>query len=169
MNAAPDPDEKPSDRSRFVVVPAVYVVFRRRDRGVREVLLQRRDGTGFMDGHWACGAAGHVEAGESVYEAAVREAREELGLTVSAADLVPLVVVHRRHDDDQPVNQRVDFFFACDAWTGEPATQEADKSSDLGWFDITALPTPVVPHEERVLRALAGGDLPLVATYGFDD
>jgi hypothetical protein len=26
-----------------------------------------------------------------------------------------------------------------------------------------------VPHEARVLRALAAGDLPLVATYGFDD
>jgi 8-oxo-dGTP diphosphatase len=155
---------------RFCLVPAVYVVLRRRTHGRREVLLQFRDGTGFMDRHWACGAAGHVEAGESLFQAAVREAREELDITVTPDDLVPLVVVHRRHDDDDdPINQRIDVFFACDTWTGEPRTVEADKSSDLRWFDVADLPEPVVPHEARVLRALAAGDLPLVATYGFDD
>ena len=44
---------------RFQVVPAAYVVLRRDD----EVLLQLRRGTGYMDGYWACAAAGHVERG----------------------------------------------------------------------------------------------------------
>lgn len=154
---------------RFALVPAAYVVFRRRVHGRREVLLQYRDGTGFMDQHWACGAAGHVEAGESVFEAGVREAREELGVEVSPDDLVPLVVVHRRQDDDAPINQRIDVFFACDAWEGEPRTLERQKSSDLRWFDLADLPEPLVPHEGRVLRALAAGDLPLIATFGFAD
>lgn len=153
----------------FALVPAVYVVLRRRTQGHREVLLQFRDGTEFMDRHWACGAAGHVEAGESLFQAAVREVREELGVSVRPDDLVPLIVVHRRHEDDEAINQRVDVFFACDAWSGEPATQEDQKSSDLRWFDVGDLPDPLVPHEARVLRALASGDLPLVATYGFDD
>ena len=60
---------------RFRVVPAAYVLLRRGD----EVLLQLRRNTGYMDDHWAAAAAGHVEADESVFEAAVREAREELG------------------------------------------------------------------------------------------
>ena len=51
---------------RFVVVPASYVFFLRDDR----VLLQLRQGTGFMDDHWAAAAAGHVEKGETAYDAA---------------------------------------------------------------------------------------------------
>ncbi|MEP7161102.1 MAG: NUDIX domain-containing protein [Dermatophilaceae bacterium] len=152
---------------RFALIPAAYVVFRRHREGRREVLLQYRRGTGFMDEHWACGAAGHVEAGESVVRAAVREAREELGVVIDADDLVPLTVVHRRHEDDSPVNQRVDFFFAVDSWKGEPRTVEPDKSADLAWFPLDALPAPVVPHELRVLRGLADGDLALLCTVGF--
>lgn len=68
---------------RFVVVPAAYVFLVRPDptsRG-REVLLQLRRGTGFMDGHWAAAVAGHVERGETVFAAACREAAEEIGVT----------------------------------------------------------------------------------------
>ena len=76
---------------RFSVVPAAYVVFLRGADGDREVLLQLRRGTGFMDEHWACAAAGHVERGESVYAAATREAEEEVGVT--AVELVPLTAM----------------------------------------------------------------------------
>jgi len=54
----------------FSVVPAAYVVLRRGD----EVLMLLRANTGYMDGFWAV-PAGHVEKGESVVEAAVREVR----------------------------------------------------------------------------------------------
>lgn len=120
-----------------------------------------------MDEHWAFCAAGHVEAEESVFQAAVREAREELGIEVREADLIPLVVAHRRHEDALPVNQRVDFFFACDRWWGEPVTVEPHKSVDLRWFPLDALPDPVVPHERRVLEGLAAGDLPHLWAHGF--
>ena len=66
---------------RFHVVPAAYVLFLDGDR----VLLQLRRNTGYRDDHWACGAAGHVEDGESVFQAAVREAAEELGVVVEVA------------------------------------------------------------------------------------
>lgn len=153
---------------RLCLVPAVYVLLRRRALGRRQVLLQFRDGTGFMDEHWACGAAGHVEAGESLFAAAVREADEELGVTVAPEDLIPLTVVHRRHEDDAAINQRIDVFFAVDRWVGHPTTQEAEKSSGLDWFDLEDLPRPVVPHEERVLRGLAAGDLAHINSVGFD-
>ena len=44
------------------------------------MLLQLRQNTGFMDGHWAAAAAGHVEKGETAYDAARREAAEEIGV-----------------------------------------------------------------------------------------
>ncbi len=75
------PTTSPSSQmtDRFQVVPAAYVVFRREHDGRSQVLLQLRRGTGYMDGFWATAAAGHVEADESVLEAACREAAEELG------------------------------------------------------------------------------------------
>jgi 8-oxo-dGTP diphosphatase len=64
----------------FVVVPASYVYLLRDGIGGPEVLLQLRQNTGYMDGHWAAAAAGHVERGETAYDTARREAVEELGV-----------------------------------------------------------------------------------------
>jgi len=141
---------------RFVVVPAAYVMFRRRaDPG--EVLLQLREGTGYMDGYWAMAAAGHVEAGESVFAAARREAAEELGVDVEPAALVPLCAMHRTGATG----------LECRSWLGTPALQEPDKAAALRWFDLGALPEPVVPHERFVLEGVRNGDLAPIVTFGF--
>jgi 8-oxo-dGTP pyrophosphatase MutT (NUDIX family) len=150
---------------RFQVVPAAYVVFLRGD----EVLLQLRQNTGYHDGYWATAAAGHVEEGESVLAAAVREAEEELGVVIAEADLVPLTVMHRTGSNHAPIDERVDFFFACRTWAGEPRRMEPDKAAALDWFPLAALPTLVVPHELRVLSALSSAEsVPLVIPYGFE-
>jgi 8-oxo-dGTP diphosphatase len=154
---------------RFQVVPAAYVFLRREVGDAAEVLLQLREGTGYMDGHWAAAAAGHVEAGESVFDAAVRETAEELGITIDPADLVPLCAMHRTVAPHGPVDERVDFFFECRRWTGTPRTLEADKSADLRWFPLDALPEPVVPHEHQVMTAVRDGNLRPVVTHGFPD
>ncbi|UFU06821.1 NUDIX hydrolase [Ruania halotolerans] len=154
--------------SRFQVVPAAYLILQRGEESDREVLLQYRRGTGYRDEHWACAAAGHVEAGESVLAAAVREAREELGVTVAPNDLEPLTAMHRTHGNHREIDERVDFFFACRRWSGTPRTMEPAKSAGLQWFRLDALPAPVVPHEACVLRALRDGSTAAIQTYGFD-
>ncbi|MGH3585901.1 MAG: NUDIX hydrolase [Pseudonocardia sp.] len=153
---------------RFRVVPAAYVYLRREG----QVLLHMRQGTGFMDGHWAAGAAGHVEAGESVVDAAVREAREELGVEVDPADLDPVTTMHRGQPGGPALEQRADFFFTATRWSGSPEIREPHKSADLRWFAFVALPEPVVPHELVVLRALHdagrhGTQVPPILTDGF--
>jgi len=148
---------------RFQVVPAAYVVLRRGD----EVLLQLRQGTGYRDGFWACAAAGHVEEGESVLAAATREALEELGVRIDAGDLEPLTAMHRTYANGRPVDERVDFFFTCSRWQGDPRRLEPNKSADLRWFALDALPDPVVPHERAVLDLLGTGAVPPIVTHGF--
>ncbi len=149
--------------NRFRVVPAAYLFLRRGE----DVLLQLREGTGFMDGHWAAAAAGHVEEGESALEAACREASEELGIIVRSRDLTPLTAMHRTQTNHRPVDERVDFFFECRIWQGEPRLLETEKAADLGWFALDVLPHPVVPHEKHVLDLLHEGALPPVVTFGF--
>jgi 8-oxo-dGTP diphosphatase len=155
------------DAERFRVVPAAYVaLLRPAAEGGEEVLLQLRRGTGFMDGRWACGAAGHVEAGESVLEAAAREAREELGVEV--LDLEPLTTLHRTGGTGRAVDERVDWFFGCRRWRGEPRLLETAKAADLRWWPLAALPDLVVPHEGEVLAGHAAGTLRPIGTFGFD-
>jgi 8-oxo-dGTP diphosphatase len=151
----------------FCVVPASYVLLRRREDGVERVLLQLRQGTGFMDDHWAVSAAGHVEPGEDAAAAAVREAGEELGIGIDAADLVPVCAIHRTAPPHERVDERVDFFFTCSRWTGEPARREQHRAAAVRWFDLAALPEPVVPHERVVLDGLRSGTVPAILTHGF--
>jgi 8-oxo-dGTP diphosphatase len=152
---------------RFRVVPASYVLLLRTAQGREQVLLQLRQGTGFMDGHWAAAAAGHVEAGESAVQAACREAAEELDVAVAPGDLEPLTAMHRTRNTGDPIDERVDFFFTCRRWTGLPRVVERHKSAGLDWFDLAALPEPLVPHEAFVLAALARGGTPPIVTFGF--
>ena len=154
------PDDHLKTRTRLVA--AAYVVLCRPGTERYEVLLQLRRGTGYMDGHWAT-LAGHVDPGESVHEAAVREAAEEAGIVVDPDDLVPLTVLHRFERGGPDVEQRIDVFFSTTRWRGVPTVREADKAAAMGWFPIDELPEPVVPHERLVLDTLADGSpLPAV-------
>ncbi|MBF7737494.1 MAG: hypothetical protein K0Q46_1842 [Rhodococcus erythropolis] len=154
---------------QFALVPAVYVMFRRSNPAQRpEVLLQLREGTGFMDGYWAHAAAGHVELGESALDAAVREAAEELGVELLSSELKPLTVLHRRHAEGfDPVDHRVDFFYECRAWSGEPRRMEPLKSADLRWWPVDELPEKLVDHERFVIEAHHAGQLAPIHSYGF--
>ncbi len=151
----------------FQVVPAAYVLLLRGAGRGDEVLLQLRQGTGYRDGHWAAAAAGHVEAGESVHAAAVREAAEEIGVRIAPSALAPVTVMHRTHGNGQPIDERVDFFFTCRQWSGEPRLLESAKAADLAWYPLDALPDPVVPHELFVLDHLRARDLAPIVSFGF--
>jgi 8-oxo-dGTP diphosphatase len=152
---------------RFVVVPAAYVFLLRRASvpGGREVLLQLRSGTDYMDGHWAAAAAGHVERGESVYDAAAREAAEEID--VGDMVLEPWCAMQRTGVGDDPLDERVDYFFTATSWSGTPRIVEPEKCADLRWFPLDALPDPLVPHELRVLESLRAGSTPPILVHGF--
>lgn len=155
---------------RFQVVPASYVVFLRAGADGDEVLLQLRRGTGYMDEHWACAAAGHIEEGESAFSAAVREATEELGVSILEADLEPVCAMHRTQGNGDPIDERADFFFAVRDWEGTPRIVEPAKCADLQWYPLGRMPCPLVPHEAVVLEALRDErQIPAVIASGFAD
>ncbi len=147
-----------------MVVPAAYVFLQREGATGSEVLLQLRRNTGYMDEHWAAAAAGHVERGETAYDAAQREAMEELGVLDLALEFVTTM---QRTRGGEAIDERVDFFFTARSWVGTPRIVEPEKCADLGWFPLDALPEPVVPHERQVLDALRTGTTQRYMTHGF--
>ena len=148
---------------RFVVIPAAYVYLLRDGATGPEVLLQLRQNTGYMDGHWAAAAAGHVERGETAYDAARREALEELG--VDDLELV-FELTMQRTAHDLPIDERVDFFFTSRSWRGEPRILEPAKCAELRWCPVDDLPERMVPQEACALASLGTG-VPYL-TFGFD-
>lgn len=153
----------------FQVIPAAYLLLLRGAGTETEVLLQLRGpGASYMSGHWASGAAGHIEYAESVAAAAAREAHEELGIEVDPDDVEPFCAVQRTEPGNpDPVEQRVDFFTTCHSWSGEPTIREPEKCLELRWCRLGELPAPVVPHERHVLQLLARGAVPPVVSLGF--
>jgi len=149
---------------RFALVPASYVYLLREGAGGTEVLLQLRQGTPYMDGHWAAAAAGHVERGETAYDAARREATEELGITDVGLEFA---FAMQRTQHAESIDERVDWFFTARTWTGEPRVVEPHKCAELRWCPLDRLPEPMVPHEAHALAHLDRGVGYL--TFGWDD
>lgn len=110
------------------------------------ILLLRRFQTGYADGQYSL-PAGHLEGGETVIAAAVREAREEIGVELDPAELSFSSVMHRREGDE-----RVDFFVHARSWSGRPINAEPDKCDELRWADLEALPENTVPYVRKAIR-----------------
>jgi 8-oxo-dGTP diphosphatase len=147
----------------FALVPASYVYLLRDGVHGTEVLLQRRGPVPYMPDHWAAAAAGHVEPGETAYDAARREAVEELGITDVSLEFA---FTMQRSQFGPAVEERVDWFFTARSWSGEPRIVEPEKCAELGWFGLDALPRPMVPHEAHALAHLFSGTGYL--TFGWD-
>jgi 8-oxo-dGTP diphosphatase len=152
------------DHGRFVIVPASYLFLLREGAAGQEVLLQLRRNTGYMDDHWAAAAAGHVERGETAYDAVLREANEEIGV---GHLFLEFVTAMQRTAHADPIDERIDFFFTATSWSGEPRILEPEKCAELRWCPLDDLPDPVVPHERAVLEALRSGTSSPYTTFGF--
>ena len=66
-----------------------------------------------------------------------------------------------------PREQRVDWFWACRSWAGEPRICEPGKASHLEWFPLDSLPSPIPDYERLVLEGLRDGDLTPDTAVGF--
>ena len=61
-----------------------------------KILLQKRKGSKLWPGYYAL-PAGHIDEGETQYDALVREAKEELGIEINTNDIINNYVVLRRN------------------------------------------------------------------------
>ena len=127
----------------YLAIPTgVHIILTRHDHAV---LLLRRAGTGFFDGLYSL-PGGHLEPGEQIMHTAIREARDELGVTLALQDLQYGGVVHRSSD-----THRIDFFVQTYIWQGKPYIAEPDKCDALLWVLPGEIPKQTVPYIQIAL------------------
>lgn len=117
-------------KERYLTKSAVFIVIQDQKGAF---LFQERVNTGYMDGYLDTAASGHVEAGESVSQAACRELQEELGLKVDPADLSFMGVNHRKSQGQ--VYYDFYFYYQIDQRGAQDISiAEPQKISQLVWL-----------------------------------
>ncbi len=124
---------------------SIYLIIR---NDKQQVLLQRRQGTKLWPGFLAL-PAGHIDEGENAYEAAIREAKEELGITIKIEDIIDTFVVNRKN---KSLPSYYDVYFEISSYLGNISIMEKDKCSELVWADIDNLPDDVIDFEKEAIN-----------------
>lgn len=83
--------------------------------------------------HLTCGPGGHVEDGETVAQAAAREAQEEFGITISPDTLIPFGI-----GQEQEEKYGTSGFFLCTDFAGTPQCDE-DEMENARWCGMDLL------------------------------
>jgi len=117
-----------------------------------QILFGRRQNTGYEDGAYHL-PSGHLEAGESVIQALIREAKEEVGVTIAPEAAEFSHVMHNSSSGG-----RVAFFFTVHEWEGTPENREPDKCSELRWFPLDALPDHLIDYCRAALAHIAADE-----------
>jgi 8-oxo-dGTP diphosphatase len=120
-----------------------------------KVLLIRRANTGWMDGYYDL-PAGHLEDQEKLKDGAIRELKEEAGVTAKPEDLM-LIHLHQNHH--RPDNPHYGYIFLVKKWEGEPKLVEPEKSDDIGFFELSNLPAKITPYVKAALDQLGSNEV----------
>jgi 8-oxo-dGTP pyrophosphatase MutT (NUDIX family) len=138
-------------KERYLTPSAIILMLEKHENGRQLILLQRRKNTGFADGMWDLSCSGHVEHGESMTDAAIREAKEEIGVEINKADLRFVTMIHKREEERDLTYYNG--YFVCSSFKNQPSICEPDKCSELKWFDINSLPEDLIPDRLQAISA----------------
>ncbi len=130
---------------------AVIALIKREGKDVK-ILLQKRQNTGFADGLWDLSCSGHVEEGESISKAAVRECREELGIDIKEEDLHFFALIHKNDEPCKVTYYNV--YFYAEKFSGSPKIMEPKKCSSLSWFSLDNLPDELLEDRKLALNSI---------------
>lgn len=134
--------------NKFKILGAVYVFIIKDNK----ILLLQRANTGFKDG-WYSLPAGHLEANETLTEAAIRESREEICIDLKPEGLEAKVTMHRM----DLTRDYIDVFFVVKDYAGEIKNGEPHKCSKLEFFDIDNLPEETIPYIKKAIECYQQG------------
>ncbi|MFA5175534.1 MAG: NUDIX domain-containing protein [Patescibacteria group bacterium] len=136
-------------QDRFSVYASVHFLF---IKGNEVLLLLRKNIT--SDGLYGL-VAGHLDEGETVTDAFVREAKEETGVDIKSEDIKISTVCHSysRHNN----REFIQFYAVCKKWSGEFINKEPEKCGDIKFFPVDNLPENIVPYIKDAIKKVLDG------------
>ena len=118
--------------------------------GRKQILMLKRAGTGYCDGYFDL-PGGHLEANEDIFDGMIREAKEEIGITIKREDMEILHIYHRYKGG------MLKFVFKTDKYNGTLINNEPDKCEKIEWIDFENLPENIVPSIKIELDNIKNG------------
>ena len=115
-----------------------------------KILLLLRRNTKFFDGYYGL-MGGKIEESESPSATLIREAYEELGITIIENDLHFAHCLSFKNETDQDVLALV---FKVNAWEGNIINKELEKCANLEWFTYSDLPENIIPRHKLIIEKI---------------
>lgn len=115
-----------------------------------KILLQKRRD----NGKWAL-HGGAMELGETTEETAIREVKEEIGITPETLEFYGVfsgMPMHHVYPDGNEV-YIVSTVYFCDKYSGN-LDIDLDEVLDTEWFDVDGLPANIAPIDSYILKDL---------------
>ena len=125
------------------------------------VLLTHRVNAKFGNGLYAL-PGGKCEENETATNAIIREAQEELGITLDKNGLQLVHTFHRKGTE----NNLVALIFKAEEWSGEIINNEPEKCDELAWFSLNQLPENIIPAHRHALECIKKNNI--YSEHGWD-
>ncbi len=113
-----------------------------------KLVMQYRKNCSF-DGMYGL-VGGHIDGGEKITSAIVREAKEEIGIDISEKDITLATICHSNAGG----KEYMQFYFRCDKYSGEIVNNELDKCDHIKSFAIEKLPENTVPYIKEAIEKI---------------
>lgn len=149
-------------KERYKTKSAVFLLLKKDNK----ILLQKRKNTGFMDGYYDFAVSGHVEEGESITQAVIREAQEECSLYLDEQNLSLFTVIHSRTNVEDVYYY---FYFVAELTESEAydiRIGEKEKIEELKWFELSDLPENIIYYNKIAIENYKNKIL--LSELGFD-
>lgn len=136
---------------RFKSIVCADIVIKKIVDGKTYILLMKRENTGSDDGYYEL-PGGHLEENEDIYNAMIREAKEELCINLKRKDIRLVHILHHYN------GERINFIFETDkklnVKIGEP-----NKCSELLWVNINRLPKNTTDKVKKIINNIRKNNL----------
>jgi 8-oxo-dGTP diphosphatase len=141
------------DPQSFFVCPNLIIL-----DGQKILLLRRAHWAPVFPGHWHL-PTGKIEENESPRQTIIRETWEEVGLATNPKLGTIVYVQTRKFENPELVWKDLSLFFVLHQLDEIPVNKEPRLHDALEWFDVTCLPTPMIPVVKFGIEQYLKGDL----------
>jgi 8-oxo-dGTP pyrophosphatase MutT (NUDIX family) len=130
---------------RFKNGVCVDIILTKEIDNKKHILLMKRKNTGSDDGMYEL-PGGHLEKDEDLYDAMIRETKEELLIDLNKEDINLIYLLHHY------TGERLNFIFTSPINNLEPKIGELNKCEELIWVPINNLPDNTTDKVKLIIK-----------------